>query len=188
MLPEQIRNYRDMVTLRDGTSVLLRPMIATDRHHLEELFNSITDEDLHFFRHNVKDPTLLQSWCDDLSYNRVLPMLALVRERNVGIVTLHFFEGSKRHVGEIRLFLAKDYRKRGLGIKMARAMIDLARKQGLRMLIGEIVADQPKVIRAFEQLGFEAQCTLEDFFMFPDGDTTDVVFVKLSLIPKVDEF
>ena len=161
MLPEQIRNYRDMVTLRDGTSVLLRPMNAGDRNHLEGLFNSITDEDLHFFRHNVKDPAIIQAWCDDLKYDRILPMLALVKERSVGIVTLHFNEGSKRHVGEIRLFLAKDFRKRGLGIKMARAAIDLARKQGLRLLVGEIVADQPKVIRAFEQLGFKIQCTLQ---------------------------
>jgi len=111
-----------------------------------------------------------------------------VKDRAVGLITLHFFEGSRRHTGEIRLFLSKDYRKRGLGTKMSRAMIDLARKHGLRILFGEIIADQPKVIKAFEQLGFKICCTLDDFFMFPDGDTTDVVLVMLSLIPQVDEF
>jgi len=188
MLPDQVRKFREVVTLKDGVNVLLRPMLQEDRKHLDELFLAITEEDLHFFRHNVKDSDLLQSWCDDLNYDRVLPLLALVKDRLVGIVTLHFFQGSRRHVGEIRLFLAKDYRKRGLGIKMSRAIIDLARKHGLKILVGEIIADQPKVIKAFEQLGFKIQCTLDDFFMFPDGDTTDVVMVTLSLAPRTSEF
>jgi hypothetical protein len=29
MLPEQIKNFREMVTLKDGTYILLRPMVAT---------------------------------------------------------------------------------------------------------------------------------------------------------------
>ncbi|MBM3153088.1 MAG: GNAT family N-acetyltransferase [Chloroflexi bacterium] len=188
MLPEQIHNHREVVTLRDGTYILLRPMVQADRSHLDELFSRITEEDLNFFRHNVKDPALLQAWCDDLNYNRILPLLALAKDQAVGIVTLHFFEGPRRHIGEIRLFLAKDFRKRGLGMKMARAMIELARKQGLKILYGEIIADQPKVVKAFEQLGFKVQCKLEEFFMFPDGETTDVMVVTLPLTPKLDEF
>jgi RimJ/RimL family protein N-acetyltransferase len=106
----------------------------------------------------------------------------------VGSATLHFFVGPKRHIGEVRLFLAKDFRKRGLGMKMIRALIDLARKQGLSILIAEVIADMSKVVKAFEQLGFKPQATLDDYFMFPDGDQCDVVLMSMSLRPKVDEF
>jgi L-amino acid N-acyltransferase YncA len=108
--------------------------------------------------------------------------------RVVGNASLHFYEGPKRHVGEVRLFLAKDYRKRGLGMKMIRALIGQARKHGLSILMAEMIADMTKFVKAFEQLGFKSMCTLDDYFMFPDGDSSDVVLMMMSLRSKTDEF
>jgi hypothetical protein len=54
--------------------------------------------------------------------------------------------------------------------------------------VGEVIAEQTKVVRAFEQLGFKTQCVLEDYFMFPDGETCDVAFVTLNLKPHSEEF
>lgn len=188
MLPDQVRTFREMVTLKDGGYVLLRPMAKEDRAHLEELFLPVGEDDMPFFRHYVKDPVLLQSWCDNLDYNVVLPLLALVKDHAVGIGSLHFFNGPRRHIGELRLFLSKEYRKRGLGMKMIRVMVEFARRQGLSILIAEIIADKTKVVRAFEQIGFVQQCVLEDFFMFPDSDCADVVFMAMHLKPRSDEF
>ncbi|WKZ35216.1 MAG: GNAT family N-acetyltransferase [Anaerolineales bacterium] len=188
MLPDQIKTFREMVTLKDGVYVLLRPMVQTDRPHLDELFLPVRKEDMRYFRHDVKDPQVLQEWCDNLNYDEALPLLALVKEHAVGSGSLHFFKGPKRHIAEVRLFLSKEYRKRGLGMKMIRVLVEFARKQGLSTLIAEIIADKTKVVRAFEQLGFVSQCILEDYFMFPDGDCADVVFMTMRLKPRADEF
>jgi len=188
MLPDQIKNYREVITLRDGVYVLIRPLVKDDRQHLEELFHPLSDEDLRVFRSNVKDSEVVQGWCDNLNYDEVLPVMALVKDRAVGLGTLHFLHGSHRHIGEARIFLSKEYRKRGLGMKLMHALIELARKQGLQILIGEVLAEQTKVIRAFEQVGYKVQCTLEDYFMFPDGDCADVVFMTLLLKKKNEEF
>ena len=188
MLPEHIKNFREMVTLKEGSYILLRPMIKEDMQKLVDFYSSVSDDDLRSFRHYVKDPNLLQEWCDHLDYGKVLPVLALAKDRVVGSGSLHFNEGPKRHIGEVRLFLAKDYRKRGLGMKMIRALIDLARKHGLSILTAEIIADMTKLVKAFEQLGFKSMSTLDDYFMFPDGDSCDVVFMMMSLRVKSDEF
>ncbi len=188
MLPEQIRTFREVVTLKDGTHVLLRPMTPEDRPHLDELYLSAADEDVRYLRHNVKDPAVLQKWCDTLNYHQVLPMLALVKDRAVGNCSLHFFTGPKRHIGEIRIFLSREFRNRGLGTKMIRVVVDLARRQGLSILLAEITADQLKVIHAFEQIGFKQRCILENFFMFPDGDCVDVVLMTMDLRPRGEEF
>jgi len=188
MLPEQIKNFREMVTLKDGAYVLLRALIQDDKTRLSEFYNSVSEDDLRYFHHNVKDPALIAEWCDSVDYSKVLPIVALVKDRVVGNSSLHFFSGPKRHVGEVRLFLAKDYRKRGLGMKMIRALIDIARKQGLSTLFAEIICDKTKVVKAFEQLGFHSDCVLDDYYMFPDGDMCDVVIMTMPLRPKVDEF
>jgi RimJ/RimL family protein N-acetyltransferase len=188
MLPEQIRNFREMVTLRDGTYVLLRPMLTEDEARLKDFYSAVTDEDLRMFRHRVKEPTIIRDWSENLDYAKVLPLLALVKDRVVGNVTLHFCDGPKRHTAEVRLFLAKDFRRRGLGTKMLRTLVDLARKQGLAILMVEIVADDANAVKAFELLGFKPQATLQDGFMFPDGEAHDLVVLTMPLQQKLDEF
>lgn len=188
MFPEQIKTFREMVTLKDGTYILLRPMAQDDYERLVEYYSSISDEDMRYLRHPVKDSNLIKQWCDQLDYGKTLPLLALVKDRIVGSATLHFSQGPKRHVGEVRILLSRDFRKRGLGMKMIRALVDLARKHGLSILYGEVIADMGKVVKAFEQIGFKSRATLADFFMFPDGDCTDVVIMTMPLRPTTDEF
>ena len=188
MLPEQIKNFREMVTLKDGTYILLRPLNQDDEKHLLEFYLAVSDDDTRYIRHNIKDLALIHSWCEQLDYNKVLPVLAFVKDRVVGSASLHFFEGPKRHISEVRLFLSRDFRKRGLGMKMIKALIELARKQGVGILQAEVIAEQTKVVKAFEMLGFKSQATLDDYFLFPDGDSRDVVFMTMSLRAKTDEF
>ncbi len=188
MLPEQLKNFREMVTLKDGTYVLLRPMNGDDEHLLAEFYSAVSDEDMRYFRHYVKDPTIVHGWAEHLDYSKVLPILALVKDRVVGSGSLHFGDGPKRHIAEVRLFLAKDFRKRGLGMKIIKALIDLARKHGLSILQAEVIAEQTKVVKAFESLGFKTHATLDDYFLFPDGDSRDVVIMTMTLRAKVDEF
>jgi L-amino acid N-acyltransferase YncA len=188
MLPEQIKNFREMITLKDGTYVLLRPMVPQDEGCLLEFYSAISEEDMRYFRHYVKDSSLIHEWCENLDYDRVLPILALVKDHAVGSASLHFGEGPHRHIAEVRLFLARDFRKRGLGMKMIKALIDLARKQSLSILQAEVIAEQTKVVKAFEALGFKSQAVLDDYFLFPDGDSRDVVIMTMPLRQKVDEF
>ncbi|MFH2039779.1 MAG: hypothetical protein ABIJ65_10130, partial [Chloroflexota bacterium] len=72
MLPEQLRNFREIVTIADGTRILLRPMTQGDQILLSELYSSIKDEDLRYFRHNVKDPNILKGWIEKLDYNQTI--------------------------------------------------------------------------------------------------------------------
>jgi L-amino acid N-acyltransferase YncA len=188
MLPEQIKNFREMATLKDGAYVLLRPMAAEDEPRLMEFYGAVSEDDLRFFRHYVKDPTVIREWCEHLDYAKVLPIIALAKDHVVGSASLHFGEGPHRHIAEVRLFLARDYRKRGLGMRMIRTLIDLARKQGVSILTAEVIAEQTKVVKAFESLGFKSRATLDDYFIYPDGETNDVVLMTMCLRAKTDEF
>jgi RimJ/RimL family protein N-acetyltransferase len=99
-----------------------------------DLYRTATSEDRLLMRHDVCDPIVVGGWVEGIDYYRVLPITAVLGARIVGNTTLHFFEGYKRHIGEIRIFLAEDFRMRGLGTRMLKAVIDLARKHGLYLL------------------------------------------------------
>jgi hypothetical protein len=90
--------YRQLVTLRDGARVLLRPLTSGDRQALIDLFAVISEEERRYFRTNVKDAEIVGGWVDNLDYDRVLPIVAVIGDRIVGDATLHFHDGPYRHI------------------------------------------------------------------------------------------
>ena len=177
---DRITQFRQLGTLNDGTRVLLRPLLREDRDELKVFFDSVSPEDLQFMRSDVTDKTLVQSWVDHL--------MAVVNDRFVGDATLHFHAGPSRHVAEIRIFLLLDYRRRGLGHLMLKTLIDIARKSGIQFITAQVVADQTRVIDAFQNVGFERKVILPDFYLTPGGDAHDVSFMVLSLKAKREDF
>ncbi len=188
MVATNIETYRRVATLHDGARILLRLMIQDDADALIQLYASAQPEDLRTVRDDVKNPDVVRAWADNLDYKRVLPLLALSGDRVVGNVTLHRRAGPYIHIGEMRIFLARDFRGRGLGTEMLKTQVDLARKEGLHWLQAEIFASQPKVIKAFERFGFERRCVFEDYFMLPDGQTEDVAILMVRLLKRTNEF
>jgi RimJ/RimL family protein N-acetyltransferase len=188
MVAKQDLIYRQVVTLKDGTRVLLRPMTKDDRQALIDLFAQVSPEERRYFRSGINDPEVVGGWVDALDYNKVLPLVAIIGDKLVGDASLHFQTGPKRHIGELRIFLSKDYRFRGLGGRMLDALIEIARRRGLYMLEVETIADTPAIIATFQNVGFINKCVYEDYFMMADGQLHDQVHMLLRLRGKDDEF
>jgi RimJ/RimL family protein N-acetyltransferase len=181
MITRQELVYRQIVTLPDGARVLFRTLTPDDRQALIDLFTPISPEDLRYMRHNVNDPEVVGRWVDELDYDKTLPLVAVIGDRIVGNATLHFFEGPGRHIAEVRIFLAKEVRRRGVGSRMLQALIDLAKRRNIYLIEAQIINDQTKVIKAFQKLGFDLKCVLDDYFILPDGEMRDVALLILRL-------
>jgi RimJ/RimL family protein N-acetyltransferase len=188
MSTELIATYRNLLTLKDGARVLLRLLTIEDRDRLIDMFAPVSPEDLKYIRDPVIDAETVGRWVDQLDYTHVIPLVAVFQDRLVGDATLHIRKGSARHMGDVRIFLVKEFRRRGLGTHMLRTVVELARKIGLHLLVAEVVADQTKVIQAFQYVGFQIQSTFEDSFIFPDGEITNTVIMTMHLIPREEEF
>ena len=180
--------YRQIITLSDGGRVLLRPLTKDDRQGLLDLFTPLRADDVRFLRHNVREAKLVNQWIDELDYDKVFPLVAVVNDQIVGNATLHFNEGPARHRAEVRIFLAKEIRRRGVGTRLLQSLIEIARRRSLYLLEAQIVTDQAPVIKAFRNLGFEQKCVLEDFFILPDGEPRDVAHLILRLRETGEEF
>ncbi|MDX1763380.1 MAG: GNAT family N-acetyltransferase [bacterium] len=181
--------HRKLVNLNNGRRVLLRPLLAEDEERLFALFEAASLEDTRFLKDEVKDASTVRRWIENLNYDRVIPLVAYCDERLVGDVALYRGMKSVRHVGEIRIFLAGDFRGVGLGSQMILEMCEIAKKVGVEHLRAEVILDHVKVIKAFRHLGFELKCTLDDYFMRKDGVTHDVaLMVKRLSEPKEFSF
>src|SRR3972149_10034115 len=82
-LQHLLKRYPRTAELRDGTSVVLRPLKAEDEDQLVALFAHIPYEELRNLRDNVAEASVVRGWCRHLSYDRVLPIVA---ETDGGII------------------------------------------------------------------------------------------------------
>ncbi|GAG00294.1 unnamed protein product, partial [marine sediment metagenome] len=113
---------------------------------------------------------------------------AVINERIVGSATLHFFKGPGRHRSELRIYLAKEVRRRGVGSRMIQALIDISKRRNIYMVEAQIINEQATVIRAFQNLGFVRKCILDNYFILPDGELRDVAHLILRLRDSTEEF
>ena len=158
-----LRDYPKEVTLRSGEKVILRPMVKEDEKKLLDFFKRLPEEDRLFLRDDVTDPTVIASWAENLNYEHVIPILAELNDRIIGDATLHKRTTEQPpDIGEIRIVIDKDFRRRGLGIRLAREIYYLALSMKMNRLVAEVVEDQHAVIKTCEILGFRREKVLEN--------------------------
>ena len=180
-MESDITNYRKMTTLPTGLHVTVRLMNPADRDGLLGLFTCATKDDLQYFRDDVTNRELVSSWAEHVDIHRVVPLVAEVSGRIVGQGTVHRGRGYNRHVAEVRIFVCREFRGRGVGTALIQGIIDVAKLLGLHHIFTLGVSSKPQDIRAFEGLGFRTEGMLRDRFMDAEGNTYDMVEMALHL-------
>ena len=184
----QLARYRQLKVLSGGLRVLLRPMNKDDTEQLVTLFAHALPEDLERLRSDPTDRQVVEGWVKNLELSKVFPLVAIVNDRIIGDATLYFGTKFQRHLGWIRIFLDREYRRRGLGSLMIRALMDIARQVGLHQVHALVPTDQPQIIKAFEHLGFKNEFTHRDYAILQDGRTLDVADLVLYQVEHTGEF
>lgn len=188
VMVDHLANYRRIANLPDGTRVLLRPLLPGDRGGVLEMFSQVSRDDQRFLRQRVTDPAIVEQWFERYDLRKVFPLLALVNDHVVGDATLHVGEGPYRHLAWMRLYVAPEFRQRGVARLMVESLIDIARKMGLQQVLGEVTTNRVKVIKLLESLGFASMFKYPDHFMTEDGEVFDVDVLILPLVRKVEYY
>ena len=185
------KHYPKRAKLGDRTQATLRLMVKKDQQALYEFFQSVPKEDRLFLREDVSKPATIQSWLDELDYERVLPLLALVDGRVVGDATLHRRAiGWTRHLGKVRLVIDPKYRQKGLGTLLIKELKEIAKGLKLERLVVELMGSQQAALTAFRHLGFERAAVLYHHVKDRAGRPQDLVIMihDLEDVPEPISF
>ena len=177
-----ISDFPKEVKLKDSGVVTVRGMMKTDLEKLVEFFNELPEEDKLFLKDDVTRRSTIETWLGNLDYERILPLVAEVENRIVGDASLHMHKhGWARHVGEIRVVVAKDYQRRGLGSILAGIIFQIALGLGLDKIQAQMMDNQIGARKAFEKLGFKEEAILKESVMDLKGDKHDLVIMSNSV-------
>ncbi|HEY7270022.1 MAG TPA: GNAT family protein [Dehalococcoidia bacterium] len=180
----EIGIYPKKVTLRDGTSITLRPMTNEDAEGLLQFFLAIPEHERWFLKEDVTSPRVIQHWAEGIDYRRALPILAQTEDGKIvaDAVLIRHRGGSRAHMGEFRVVVSEDFRHRGLGATLIREVCDIANDAGIERIMAEmVVGAEDDAINAAEWLGFYKVATIEAMAKDQNGHDCDVVVMMMPL-------
>ena len=157
--------------MRDGTSILFKPLEPEDREQLENLIEALPSEDLLYLRQDITNESVIDSWLTSVEGGQVFTVLASVGARVVGYASL------------LRINVHPDYRGTGLGAALAGEIRFVAPTFGIRKLIANMTLEQHTAMVVFERLGFQLQTILRGWVTDMNGEERDLLVMALTL-PK----
>ncbi|HSE83193.1 MAG TPA: bifunctional acetate--CoA ligase family protein/GNAT family N-acetyltransferase, partial [Thermodesulfobacteriota bacterium] len=151
--------YETRWKLDDGTAVLLRPIKPEDEGMMIELYHHCSTRTIMFrFFHALKTMT----------HEQIVRYTQIDYDRDMAIVAVEERPGGERILGvgrttyypnldasEFAVVVGDPWQGKGLGTKLLQMCINIAKEKGTRLLWGEILAENERMIRLCKELGFK---------------------------------
>ncbi|MBC7130493.1 GNAT family N-acetyltransferase, partial [Candidatus Bathyarchaeota archaeon] len=159
------KKYETLWKLRDGRTVLLRPIKPEDEPLWLEMFRNFSEEAIRFrFFQIIRDtPHEVRVRYCNIDYDREIAIVAELNEngkrRILGVVRISLEPDKK--TGEIAFIIADPWQGLGLGTKMVDYAIEIAKDMGVETLYAIMLPDNYKAINLVRKMGFKLQ-KLED--------------------------
>ena len=165
-----------MTTTTEVTQLSLLELTPERVDGLAEFFAALPEGDLTFVKEPLTDRSVVAGWAGDEEAGAAARRwVACDGEDVVGYVAVLPLTGWSRHVGELRLVVARAARGQGVGASLAAHALRQAVEMGLSKLVVEVVAVQEGAIAMFNSLGFRAEALLTDQIRDGRGELQDLV-------------
>lgn len=181
------QSYPREVRVGGDRTVTLRLMGRSDRESMVDFARTLPADDLLFLRRDITDPEVIDGWVHNVEIGRAVTVLAERGGELVGYSSLSLNAALwTRHVGEIRVLVSPDYRKLGLGRRLAYEVFAIAKDLGLQKMLARMTPDQKGARATLERLGFTAEALLHDFVLDREGKTRDLLIMSHDVAGLTD--
>ena len=170
------------VKLKDGTEIVLRQLKKRHRNQLTVFFKSLPKEDRTYLRVDVTDKKTIKQIIQSSKLGDCKRVIALDKNNIVADGLLELEKRKwKKHFGEIRLLVSKTYRRKGLGMLLARELYLLAISEKVEEIIVKMMKPQMAAINIFKRMGFKQEAVLPDYVKDLEGTTRDLIIMRCDV-------
>lgn len=159
-----------------SVKVELLPLSSEQRDTMLDFARGLPRHDQLFLRRDLTRESEVDGLLADIGRGLVTTLLAFENGTMIGYATLHRSALHwERHVGELRIVVSPEHRKRGLGRLLTQEIFALAIDRGVEKMVARMTTDQAGAIRTFEGLGFSPEALLKDHVKDIDGERHDLI-------------
>lgn len=169
-------------TLKDGKKVVIRKLTLKDLDKLMAFYRSLPPEDRKYLRVDVTNRKLVAERIRQAEGGRIFRIIALQKDKIIGDGALELSgEEWRRHQGEVRVIVARPFRRKGLGMIMIRELYFLATANNVETIVAKMMRPQKGAQTIFHRLGFHEEALLPDYVRDLSGKTQDLIVMICNL-------
>ena len=152
-------NFTEVVSLKDGSQVTLRPIRPDDAPRLQEGFSRLTPQTIYMrFLQAAKELTDQQAReLAEVDYQKRMAMVGYIledgHERLVVVARYGMLDRDEEGLAEAAIVVRDDYQKRGLGKIAMQCLVRYASEHGVRGLVATVHANNTPVLSFIRNAG-----------------------------------
>lgn len=158
-----------------GETPAVRPLAAGDVAAFARFADDVPDGERRFVKESLE--TSDAGFAAMLAEPGVHRLVAEQAGEIVGLAGVFLGRGWSAHVAELRVLVAADHRREGVGRVLASAALVTALRQGCSHAYIEVVAEQEGLVAMFQDLGFEPEALLSEFVRDGEGYFHDLMLM-----------
>jgi RimJ/RimL family protein N-acetyltransferase len=168
--------------LKDGTKVILRNLHSDDLDRLMKFYRSLPLDDRVYLKVDVTNRTVIKQRMKLIEEGTVFRIIA---QHDDEIIGDGMFEISKeewrKHQGELRVIVARDFQRKGLGMIMMRELYFLAMNKGVDKIVVKMMKPQIGAQRICKKLGFHKETIIPNYVWDQAGQPQDLVIMTCNV-------
>ena len=177
-VPEVEKN----LTVKDGRQVTVRSMRPTDVERSYEFFCALPADDRKYLRVDVTRRRMVERRTTELDRSRIERLVVVHDDEIVADGALHLEgHGWGDNVAEIRLIVARDWQRNGLGTLLTRELFHLASQYRVDRIIARLMRPQKGAHRIMRRLGFSEEFLIPEHVRDQDGTWQDLIIMRCPL-------
>lgn len=158
------REFVSRELLADGTAVFLRPVRPEDEPMLKDIVAHMTPEDqrFRFFVPMRELSHQLAARLSQVDYDREVALLAHSADGRTAFGVVRYSADPDNQRAEYAIALRSDWKARGLGHLLMTRLIEVARRRGIGMLVGDVLRENEAMLDLCRHLGFTVTAHPDD--------------------------
>ncbi|EFO81377.1 GCN5-related N-acetyltransferase [Oscillochloris trichoides DG-6] len=167
------------VALKDGRSVTIRQLMEQDHVALINFGLGLPKNDLLYLEDDFQNPEIISRMIHANAAENWWQIVAVTDDGSIVAYTSALrMPGWSYHVANIRLIVDRAWRRSGLGMAMAQAIVDVAHDIGAGKVMVEMLTAQTAGQAIFGRLGFAVEGQLARHAIDRDGNLHDIVLMS----------
>lgn len=172
----------DRIKLKDGRTVIFDELKEQDLPEMMEVFNSVIEERIYFPRdEGVPDIETARQWYKDHIKSGLFYLAARVDDEFVGGATVEPGRGKTSHVAYFGIYLRREFRNMGIGTRLIKAIIEIARRKRFEMIKLNVFSSNRQAVRLYQKLGFLEVGRIKGGIKLSNGTYDDEIIMVLNI-------
>jgi acetyltransferase len=154
--------------LSDGTAMTIRPIRPEDAELVQQFVRELSEESRYFrfmnSMHELTETMLVRF--TQIDYSKEVAIIAVTEPENASELGIaRFTTNPDGESCEFAIVLADKMTGKGLGTKLMRSLIEIARSKKLKRIEGEVLNSNHNMLKLMQALGFKLEMGDEDINM-----------------------